>query len=119
MLLSDDKILGQTLRRLQSASDISEEDKTPIVKLVECLLAKGVSNQRTIKCVNDLIVATRIASRPLGQLDKKDMEVPVGRINMAGYTENTRHHYMIIIKKCFQWLRGCDENQHEYPEEVR
>jgi integrase len=104
---------------LQSASDVSEEDKASIVKLVEYLLAKGVSKQRSVKYVNHLIVAARIACKPLGQLDKKDMEVLVGRINTAGYTENTKHDYMIIIKKYFQWLRVCDEDQHEYPEEVR
>jgi integrase len=114
-----DKIFEQALRRLQSASDISKEDKASIVKLVEYLVAKGVSKQRAIKYANHLIVAARIACKPLGQLDKKDMEVLLGHINTAGYTENTKHDYMIILKKYFQWLRGCDEDQHEYPEEVR
>jgi integrase len=104
---------------LQSASDISEEDKASIAKLVEYLLAKGLSKQRVVKYINHLTVAARIACKPLGQLDKKDMEMLVGRINTVGYTENTKHDYMIIIKKYFQWLRACDEDQHEYPEEVR
>jgi hypothetical protein len=47
-----DKIFEQTLRRLQSASDVSEEDKASIIKLVEYLLAKGVSEQRAVKYVN-------------------------------------------------------------------
>jgi site-specific recombinase XerD len=104
---------------LQSASDVSEEDKASIAKLVEYLLAKGVSKQRAVKYVNHLRVAARIACKPLGQLDKKDMEMLIIQINTAGYTENTKHDYMIIIKKYFQWLKGCDEDLHEYPEEVR
>jgi site-specific recombinase XerD len=104
---------------LQSASDISEQDKASITKLIDYLLAKDVSKQRAVKYVNHLIVTARIACKPLGQLDKKDTEMLVGRINTAGYTENTKHDYIIIIKKYFQWLRGCDEDQHDYPQEVR
>ncbi len=25
----------------------------------------------------------------------------------------------IVLKKFYQWLRGCNEEEHEYPEEVR
>jgi hypothetical protein len=94
---------------LQSASDVAKEDKASIAKLVEYLLAKGVSKQRAVKYVNHKIVVARIACRPLGQLDKKDIEMLVGQINTAGCTENTKHDYMIITKKYFQWLRDCDE----------
>jgi len=89
------------------------------VKLVEHLLAKGVSKQRTVKYINHLIVTARIAAKPLEQLDRIQMETVISRINTAGYTEHTKHDYKIIIKKYFQWLRGCNEDQHEYPEEVR
>jgi integrase len=89
------------------------------MKLVKHLLAKGVSKQRAVKYINHLIVLARIAGKPLGQLDKKDMETLMGRINLSSYTDHTKHDYKIIVKKYFQWLRGCDEDTHEYPEEVR
>ena len=113
-----DKIFEQTLRRLRLADEISDEDKVSIAKLVDYLLAKGVSKQRAIKYVNHLIVAAKSAGKPLNQAGKKDIGMLVSQINTANYTEHTKHDYMIIIKKYFQWLRGCDENQHEYPEEV-
>jgi len=116
-------IFEQALRRLKKSPDVSDEDKTCIMKLVEHLLAKGVSKQRAVKYINHLTVTARIAAsvaaKSLGQLDKKQMEHVISRINTADYTEHTKHDYKIIIKKYFQWLRGCDEDQHEYPEEVR
>lgn len=114
-----DRIFESALRRLRSTPDIKDEDRTSITKLVEHLLAKGISKQRSVKYVNHLIVLARIAGKPLGQLDKKDMENLISRINESGYSENTKHDIKIIVKKYFQWLRGCDEDEHEYPEEVR
>jgi len=83
------------------------------------LLAKGISKQRAVKYVNHLIVLARIVAKPLAQLDKKDIENLISRINESGYSENTKHDIKIIFKKYFQWLRGCDEDTHEYPREVR
>ncbi|MGD0028487.1 MAG: site-specific integrase [Candidatus Bathyarchaeia archaeon] len=114
-----DKIFEAAIRRLQSTSDVKDADKNNITKMVEHLLAKGISKQRTVKYVNHLIVFARIAGKPLGQLDKKAMENLISRINGSRYSENTKHDIKVIVKKYFQWLRGCDENEHEYPEEVR
>jgi integrase/recombinase XerD len=107
------------LRRLQSAPDVSDEDKASIAELVEHLLVKGISKQRSVKYINHLIVLARVAGCVLGKLDRKGVEALVGRINAANYTEHTKHDYKIILKKYFQWLRKCDEEEQEYPEEVR
>ncbi|HUT17265.1 MAG TPA: tyrosine-type recombinase/integrase, partial [Acidobacteriota bacterium] len=114
-----DRNFEQAVRRLRSTPNISDEDRTSIMKLVEHLQAKGVSKQRALKYINHLIVVARIAAKPLRLLDKRQMETVISRINLAEYTEHTKHDYKIIIKKYFQWLRGCDADQHEYPEEVR
>jgi len=114
-----DRIFEGAMRRLHSTPDIADADGLSIAKLVKHLLAKGISKQRAVKYVNHLIVFARIAGKPLWQLDRKDMENLISRINDSGYTENTKHDIKIIIKKYFQWLRGCDEGEHEYPEEVR
>ena len=113
------KIFERTMRRLQSEPNVSEEDKTSIAELVEHLLVKGVSKQRSVKYVNHLIVLARSAGCPLTELDSKGVEALVGRINAANYTEHTKHDYKVILKKYFQWLRDCDEEEQEYPEEVR
>jgi hypothetical protein len=114
-----DKIFEQALRRLQSAPDVSGEDKADIAELVEHLLVKGVSKQRSVKYINHLIVLSRVAGCVLGNLDRKGVEALVGRINAANYTEHTKHDYKVILKKYFQWIRKCDEEEQEYPEEVR
>ncbi len=115
----DDRIFESAMRRLESTHDVEDADRISIAKLVEHLLAKGISKQRTVKYINHLTVLARIAEKPLGQLDKKDMENLMSRINESGYAEHTKHGVKIILKKYFQWLRGCDEEEHEYPEEVR
>lgn len=106
------------MRRLQS-SNISSEDKAAIAELVEHLLVKGISKQRSVKYINHLLVLARTAGCYLGKLDKKGVETLVSRINAADYTEHTKHDYKIILKKYFQWLRKCNEEEQEYPEEVR
>ena len=117
-----DKKFEQALTRLRSKPEISDEDRVSILRLVDYLLAKGVGKPRVVKYINHLIVTARIAKEVTGEtlerLDRKDMEAVVGRINTADYTDHTKHDYKIIIKKYFQWLRGCDEDQHQYPPEV-
>jgi len=114
-----DKIFQRTMKRLQSAPNVSDEDKTSITELVKHLLVKGISKQRSVKYVNHLIVLARTAGCALRKLDRKGVEALVGKINAANYTEHTKHDYKIILKKYFQWLRKCDEEEQEYPEEVR
>jgi site-specific recombinase XerC len=107
------------MHRLQNAKDVADQDKTGIMQLVEHLLVKGVSKQRSVKYVNHLIVTARMAGCPLETLDKKGVETVVTKINLADYKEHTKHDYKIILKKYFQWIRKCDEEVHEYPEEVK
>jgi hypothetical protein len=103
----DNLIFEQAKKRLQSSPSICDEDKTKIVKLVDHLLAKGVSKKRAVKYINHLIVFARIAAQPLGQLDKSKMEAIISRLNTSNYTDHTKHDYKVIIKKYFQWLRAA------------
>ena len=89
------------MRRLKSAADVSDEDKASIAELVEHLLVKGISKQRSVKYINQLIVLARTAGHALGKLDRKGVEALVSRINAANYTEHTKHDYKVILKKYF------------------
>ena len=60
-----------------------------------------------------------MAGKPLEQHKREDVEKLIRQINVASYTEHTKHDYKIILKKFYQWLRGCSEEDHEYPEEVK
>jgi len=119
MIYSYDKIFDTAMKRLQSASDICNNDKISILRLVETLLAKGISKQRAVKYINHLTVLARMTNKPFEQLGKEDVEKLVTWINTANYTEHTKHDYKAILKKFYQWLRGCSEEEGEYPEEVR
>jgi hypothetical protein len=59
------------MRRLQSAPDVAEEDKASVLGLVDHLLVKGISKQRSVKYVNHVIVLARTAGRALEKLDRK------------------------------------------------
>jgi integrase/recombinase XerD len=107
------------MQRLQEAPDVAAADKASVAALVEHLLVKGVSKQRSVKYVNHLIVMARTAGCAMETLDRKGVEALVSLINAADYTEHTKHDYKVILKKYFQWLRKCDEEEQEYPDEVR
>jgi len=90
------------MKRLRSASDIKDSDKISVIKLVEALLAKGVSKQQAVKYINHLTVLARMISRPFDQLGREDVEKLVIWINTANYTEHTKHDYKVILKKFYQ-----------------
>jgi site-specific recombinase XerD len=114
-----DKIFRRTLERLELERNICDENKQNIQKFVEHLFAKNISKPRIIKYINHLVVLARIASKPFQQLGKEDIERLVTQINIADYTEHTKRDYKIILKRFYQWLRGCNEDEQEYPTEVK
>ena len=98
---------------------IRREDKVKIKDFAEHLLAKGVSKPRVIKYVNQLAVLARMVEKPFEQLKRRDIEELVRKINESGYSEHTKRDFKIVLKRFYQWLRGCNEEENEYPEEVR
>jgi len=107
------------IRNLDGSPDVLSVDKTMIHNFIDNRFAHNISKSRVTKYIYHLIVLCRLAKRPLGELDKKAIEQIIGKINISDYQENTKHDYKVITKKYFQWLRGCNEDEKEYPEEVR
>jgi site-specific recombinase XerD len=114
-----DRIFRRTLERLELERNICDENKQNIRKFVEHLFARNISKPRIIKYINHLVVLARIAGKPFQQLGKEDMERLVTQINIREYTEHTKRDYKVILKRFYQWLRGCNEEEHEYPSEVK
>jgi site-specific recombinase XerD len=114
-----DRIFIRTVERLELERNICDENKQNIRKFVEHLFARNISKPRIIKYINHLVVLARIAGKPFQQLGKEDMERLVTRINVTEYTEHTKRDYKIILKRFYQWLKGCNEDEHEYPSEVK
>lgn len=118
-IYNTDQRYAAALARLRISKDVFEEDKVSILSLVDHMLAKGNGKLRAVKYIGHLLVVARIAGKPLGKLDKHDVEKLVGEINTSEYSDNTKHDYKVVIKMYYQWIRGFDEAEHEYPEEVR
>ena len=118
-----DKILEQALIRLQTSTNITEEDKTKIKQFVDHLFIKEIGKLRVVKYINHLIVLSRLAndleSKPLVAFERKSIEKIVCAINTSKWEDSTKHDYKSAIKKYFQWLRECDEESNEFPEEVK
>jgi len=113
------RIFERAMKRLESSLDVRDEDKVNIWRFVEHLLAKGVSKARAAKYIYHLIVMARVMDKPFESLGRRDVERLVSWINASDYSENTKRDYKIVLKKFFQWLRGCSEEDYEYPEEVK
>jgi len=114
-----EKTYRRAAERLKSDPKICKENKQNITKFTDHLLIRGISKPRVIKYINHLAVLARIASNPFRQLRKEDIERLVSQINAAGYTEHTKRDYKIVLKRFYQWLRACNEDEHEYPTEVK
>jgi hypothetical protein len=84
-----DQIYASALERLRSSKEVSNEDKTSILSLVDHMIAKGNGRLRAVKYINHLTVTARMAGKPLGQLDKQDVEKLVSRINTSDYKDST------------------------------
>ena len=104
-----DKIFERALKRLKTRTDITEEDRKLILEFVDHLLANNMGKLRVVKYIYHLTAVAGLAGKPLGSIDRKGMEKIVGQINTARYADNTKHDYKVVIRKYYQWLRGCDE----------
>jgi integrase/recombinase XerD len=114
-----EKTFERTIKGLKTRTDIEEEDKTAIFQFVDHLLAKNMTKLRVVKYIYQMSVVARIAGKPLGSLDRKGMERVISQIDTARYSDNTKHDFKVAIRKYFQWLRGCNEEIGEFPDEVR
>jgi site-specific recombinase XerD len=83
------------------------------------MLAKGNGRLRAVKYINHIIVLARMTDKPIHQLSRGEVERLVSQINTSSYKETTKRDYKIILKRYFQWVKGLDEDEHQYPEEVR
>jgi integrase/recombinase XerD len=106
-------------RNLEAAQDIPSANKKLILRFAEQLLLNGISKARATKYVLHLTMLARNSRILFEEFTRRDVERLVEWINAQEYAGHTIHDYKVIIKKFFQWLRGSNVEEHEYPEEVR
>jgi len=90
-----------------------------MLQLFDHMLSKDIKKLRIIKYCNTFIPLGRMAHKPIHEMDRRDIEKLIARINSEKTREATKRDYRIITKKYFQGIRGCSEEDKEYPEEVR
>ena len=100
-------------RNLEASTTIDSADKTAILGFVRQLQLNGVGIARATKYLVHLTVLARNKRTPFQQSTKKDVEDLVDWLNTQPYTNHTRHDYLVILKKFFQWLKGSSVDDHE------
>jgi integrase len=126
------KKLEQNLARLRRSEKITEKDKQLIERFSTVLRTQRLTVGRAQKYVNHLTVLakklsdlTHQSGRGFDKAQKEDIELLNIWINEeSGYTGNTKHDCIIVLKRYFQWLRAPPEEyqrwrkKHTYPPEV-
>ena len=126
------KKLEQNLSRLRRSDRVTEKDKQLIERFSTVLRTQRLSVGRAQKYVNHLTVLARKLSdlthqsgRGFDKALKEDIDLLNIWINEeSGYTGNTKHDCIIVLKRYFQWLRAPPEEyqrwrkKHVYPPEV-
>jgi len=106
--------------RLKESTDVHDEDKTLTLELIDHMTAKGIGKLRIVKYVNHVISLSRLVDKPITRLSRGEVEKLVGRINTSGdIKDTTKRDHKVILKKYFQFARKFDEEEKQYPEEVR
>ncbi|MEM2840717.1 MAG: tyrosine-type recombinase/integrase [Candidatus Bathyarchaeia archaeon] len=113
-----DRRLEKARKGLEASNSILEDNRKSIMGFIEHILAQGVGKARAAKYIYHLTVLARIAEKPFSLFTRKDVERLVAWINSREYTDHTKHDYRVIVKRFFQWLRGCD-SEGDYPTEVK
>jgi len=107
------------LRNLQAASNIKPDDKTAIQGFVRQLLLNNVGKARAAKCMFHLTVLARNKKPTFNDCTRRDIERLIDWLNSQPYSDYTRTDYLVILKRFYQWMRGTDPSDHDYPREVK
>ena len=123
-----DKNLSTVLYNIDN-SDISDKNKEAIKKFYESCVIEGISKGRTLRYVHTVkLIAERWFEKDFEDATEEDIKELIRKIEEAkinnaknkgrGYSEWSKYHFKITIKKFFQQLRGYEWGSKVYPEEV-
>ena len=114
-----EKRFQNAVRNLESSHDILQINKKSILEFVQHLLMQEVGKARATKYVFHLTVLARLTRKSFSQFVQRDVERLVCWIQSSHYTDHTKHDYKVVLKRYFQWLKQCNSEEHEYPDEVK
>jgi len=87
-----------------------------IVDFSEFCFTEGLSARRVLKYVYTLAIIAKWLPKKFSEVDRKDIETLINKIERSDYAEWTKHDYKVTVKKFFKWLRQTEDG---YPPEVK
>jgi integrase/recombinase XerD len=114
-----DKRLDAAIKRIEKSESLSGANKAALMGFQRYLFAKGLSAGRIAKYLNHLCKVSQLLGKDFKDADKDGIIGLVHKIESQPYSAWTKHDFRVVIKRFYQWIRGCDEDVKEYPPEVK
>jgi integrase len=106
--------------RLLRDKQIHPENKEKILQFTEYLKSEGRSIPTQLKYLVRLTRLALMLNKEFSKCNRDDVkDVVVAIKSKPDWSENTKEGYKIALKVFFPWLRGCDDEEDEEPEETR
>jgi site-specific recombinase XerD len=103
------------LQKLNS-SRISKTNKELVTGFYNQCIAEGLSVARINKYLYSLILLARLLKKDFNKAKKDDIvRLAVDIEKNGNWSEYTKQHYKVVIKKFYKWLNGGED----YPKEVK
>ena len=106
--------------RLLRDKQIHPENKEKILQFTEYLKSEGRNVPTQLKYLVRLTKLALMLNKEFSKCNRNDVKDVVEAIkSKPDWSENTKEGYKIALKVFFPWLRGCDDEEDEEPEETR
>jgi site-specific recombinase XerD len=103
------------LRKIKS-SNISKTNKELIIGFYNQCIAEGLSVARINKYLFSLMLLAKMLKKDFNRAKKEDIvKLVAGIEKKEDWSEHTKQHYKVVIKKFYKWLNGGED----YPKEVK
>lgn len=102
--------LEAAFRRLEKDDRVLAENKAEITKFANTWLAKGFTKIRIVKLLYLTRYLAAYLGKPFRTASKEDIMELIGKIEMHGYSDSTKHDFKVILKMFYRWLLGDDES---------
>jgi len=112
----NDKRRLENARRRVSHLDAPCSNRKAILAFYDFCFSEGLGIKRVLKYVSTLSQIAKMFPKEFDKATRPDVEKLVNKIELADYSEWTKHDYRVTIKKFFRWLRNTED---EYPPEVK
>ena len=103
---------------LTKLKEINNFNSNKIIEFHKELVVNGMSEATQTKYLERLGLFLRWTNKDFDKLTKQDL-IDLIEMNLnsnVNYSKSTKSSYRIIIRRFFQWLKGCERG--EYPIEV-